>query len=52
MPRKLTEIAPAWGRDTDAMVARFFPQPEIARRVRDDLAAIGLPVRKSSTAAN
>ena len=50
--RKLTEIAPAWGRDPDAMVARFFPQPEIARRVRDDLAAIGLPARKSSTAAN
>lgn len=50
--RKLTEIAPAWGSDPDMMIARFFPNPEIARHVRDDLAAIGLPVRKSSAAAN
>lgn len=51
--RKLVEVAPDWSREPDAMIARFFPDPATARRVKADLAAAGLPApRPSSTAAN
>ncbi|MBS9476776.1 hypothetical protein KIP89_06625 [Ancylobacter sp. VKM B-3255] len=50
--RRLTEVAPIWAAEPEAMVARFFPSPEIAKRVKADLAALGLPMRKTSAAAN
>ncbi|WGD29951.1 hypothetical protein AncyloWKF20_19725 [Ancylobacter sp. WKF20] len=50
--RRLTEVVPLWATDPDAMVARFFPRAEIARQVREDLIALGLPMRKTSAAAN
>lgn len=50
--RKLLALAPAWASEPDTMIGRFFPDPAIARRVRADLAAIGLPARGSAAAAN
>lgn len=48
---KLVALAPAWANETELMVARFFPDPAIARRVRADLAAAGLPQRKAEASA-
>lgn len=50
--RKLIALVPVWGSDPDAMIARFFPDPTVARRVRSDLAAVGLPIRNSAAVAN
>lgn len=50
--RRLTEVAPVWASEPEAMVARFFPSADIARQVREDLVALGLPMRKTSAAAN
>ncbi|MBB3773149.1 tetratricopeptide (TPR) repeat protein [Angulomicrobium tetraedrale] len=50
--RKLIETAPAWGSEPDMMIARFFPNPDVARRVRADLVQLGLPLPKSSASAN
>ncbi|WP_029350545.1 hypothetical protein [Bosea sp. 117] len=49
--RRLVELSPAWAEQTDAMVARFFPDPAIARRVHADLAAVGLPERRAASVA-
>jgi tetratricopeptide (TPR) repeat protein len=46
--RRLVLLAPAWGTDTDAMVARFFPDATIAKRVRTDLASLGLPAEAAA----
>lgn len=48
---KLVALAPAWGSDPDTMIARFFPDAGVARKVRADLADIGLK-RSNSAAAN
>ncbi|WP_371348708.1 tetratricopeptide repeat protein [Ancylobacter sp. IITR112] len=48
---RLVAISPAWGRDPDTMIARFFPDAGVARKVRADLAALGLK-RHDSAAAN
>lgn len=45
---RLVMLAPAWGTDTDAMIARFFPDPGIAKRVRTDLASLGLPAEAAA----
>ncbi|WP_246668944.1 tetratricopeptide repeat protein [Ancylobacter sp. TS-1] len=50
--RRLVAVAPAWGKEPDEMIHRFFPDAAIARRVRADLAAIGLPLPGSAAAAN
>ncbi|MCK0207232.1 hypothetical protein MWN33_04200 [Starkeya koreensis] len=50
--RKLVAVAPAWKDEPEAMIHRFFPDPAIARRVRADLAAIGLPLPGTAAAAN
>lgn len=50
--RKLVALVPDWGSEPDAMIARFFPDPAVARRVRSDLAAVGLPIRNSAAVAN
>lgn len=42
--KKLMALVPDWRTQPDAMIARFFPDPAIARRVRDDLRKIGLPI--------
>ncbi|UOK71772.1 hypothetical protein [Ancylobacter polymorphus] len=48
---KLVALAPAWGSDPDTMIARFFPDAGVARKVRADLADLGLK-RSNSAAAN
>lgn len=48
---KLVALAPAWGNDPDTMIARFFPDAGVARKVRADLADLGLK-RSNSAAAN
>ncbi|MCK0195997.1 tetratricopeptide repeat protein [Ancylobacter sp. 6x-1] len=48
--QRLVALAPDWASDTDVMVARFFPDPSIAKRVRTDLAAAGLPIRHAQAA--
>lgn len=50
--RKLVAIAPAWKDEPETMIHRFFPDPAIARRVRADLAALGLPLPGTAAAAN
>ncbi|WP_246659469.1 hypothetical protein [Ancylobacter moscoviensis] len=50
--RKLVALAPAWVSEPDVMIRHFFPDPAIARKVRADLAAVGLPLRNSAAAAN
>ncbi|QIB34403.1 tetratricopeptide repeat protein [Ancylobacter pratisalsi] len=50
--RKLVQIAPAWQTEPEAMIERFFPAPAVAKRVKADLAAAGLPIVKSSAAAD
>ncbi len=50
--RRLTEVAPLWASDAEAMITRFFPSADIARQVREDLVALGLPMRNTSAAAN
>ncbi|MCS0503048.1 tetratricopeptide repeat protein [Ancylobacter mangrovi] len=50
--RKLVEIAPAWRTEPRLMIERFFPDPSVALRVANDLADAGLPIPKSSAAAD
>lgn len=50
--KKLIALAPAWGSNTAAMVARFFPGEEVARKVSGDLAALGLPPGKAAAASS
>lgn len=45
---RLVLLAPAWGTETDVMISRFFPDPAIARRVRTDLASLGLPTEAAA----
>jgi tetratricopeptide (TPR) repeat protein len=45
---RLVTLAPAWGTETDAMISRFFPDPAIAKRVRSDLASLGLPAEAAA----
>jgi tetratricopeptide (TPR) repeat protein len=46
--RRLVALAPAWGTDTETMISRFFPDPAIAKRVRADLASLGLPAEAAA----
>ena len=46
---KLVEVAPDWAKEPEAMVARFFPDPATASRVKADLRAAGLAVPMRST---
>nr|WP_245404695.1 hypothetical protein [Ancylobacter gelatini] len=48
--QKLTEIAPEWASQPDVMVSRFFPDPALAQRVREDLAGAGLRGFKAAAA--
>ncbi|MFK8253714.1 tetratricopeptide repeat protein [Ancylobacter terrae] len=41
--KRLVALAPSWSSSPAAMVARFFPDPALAKRVKGDLAAAGLP---------
>lgn len=50
--RRLVALSPGWKDEPDAMVHRFFPDPALARRVRADLASLGVPLRSSAAAAN
>lgn len=45
---RMVVLAPAWATDTDGMIARFFPDPAIAKRVRTDLASLGLPAEAAA----
>jgi hypothetical protein len=47
---KLVAIAPAWASEPDAMIGRFFPDAGVARKVRADLADLGLKLRDSAAA--
>ncbi|SCW61183.1 hypothetical protein [Ancylobacter rudongensis] len=48
--RKLVALAPAWASEPDAMIGRFFPDADVARKVRADLADLGLKLRDSAAA--
>lgn len=40
--KRLVALVPAWKAEPDAMLAAFFPDPAVARRVGADLATLGL----------
>lgn len=47
---KLVAIAPGWASEPDTMIRRFFPDAGVARKVRADLADLGLKLRDSAAA--